>query len=68
MVPVLEIGRIWVICEDGCRPDDPVLIRIAGTGTLGAARSAAIASETIPYPRPSGTAPPPRVAGRDPHS
>ncbi|AAF84385.1 hypothetical protein XFUD_07180 [Xylella fastidiosa] len=51
MVPVLEIGRIWVICEDGCRPDDPVLIRIAGTGALGAARSAAIASETIPYPQ-----------------
>ncbi|WCF27935.1 structural cement protein Gp24 [Xylella fastidiosa] len=51
MVPVLEIGRIWVICEDGCRPDDPVFIRIAGTGAWGAARSAAIASDTIPYPQ-----------------
>lgn len=35
---VLRQGRIWVICEDGCNPGDPLFIRYSG-GTLGASRS-----------------------------
>lgn len=34
----LRSGRIFVICEDGCNPGDPLFVRYAG-GTLGAARS-----------------------------
>ncbi|WP_234048985.1 structural cement protein Gp24 [Xylella fastidiosa] len=68
MVPVLEIGRIWVICEDGCRPDDPVSIRIAGTGPWARPDPPPSLQKRFPIPRPAGTAPPPRSAGRDPHS
>lgn len=49
MVPALEIGRIRVVCENGCNPDDPVFVRYAGTGVLGAARSATVANETFAF-------------------
>ncbi|SEO76454.1 hypothetical protein SAMN02800692_1999 [Luteibacter sp. UNC138MFCol5.1] len=49
MVPALEIGRIRVVCENGCNPGDPVFVRYAGTGTLGAARSVTVANETVAF-------------------
>jgi hypothetical protein len=41
----LRSGRIFVICEDGCNPGDPLFVRYAG-GTLGAARSTDAGSST----------------------
>ncbi|MCL2829848.1 MAG: hypothetical protein FWD77_03800 [Betaproteobacteria bacterium] len=48
VVPVAEIGRIYVLCEDACNPGDPVHVRFSGTGVKGAARSAAVSNETFP--------------------
>jgi hypothetical protein len=49
MVPALEIGRIRVVCENGCSPGDPVFVRYAGTGVKGAARSVTVANETAAF-------------------
>ncbi|MGE7137939.1 structural cement protein Gp24 [Luteibacter sp. NPDC031894] len=49
MVPALEIGRIRVVCENGCSPGDPVFVRYAGAGVQGAARSATVANETAAF-------------------
>lgn len=47
---VLNKGRVWVICENGCVPGDEVHVRYAtgaGGTQLGAFRSATVSSETI---------------------
>ena len=46
---VLRKGRIWVVCESGCDPDDRLWVRaVAGAGEyLGACENADDSTDTI---------------------
>jgi hypothetical protein len=46
-VQILRKGSIWVVCEDGCSPDDGLYVRKSGVGDQGACLAAAVGGETI---------------------
>lgn len=47
MGAILRKGKVWLVCENGSTPGQPLHVRYAGVGTVGAARSAAVSMETL---------------------